>query len=271
MMHHLIDSEDSKSKWLPSPKVDSDKVSLSFIAVGYGVVLVAVFPASAVQLAKAGVDGFLHLALAALMLAVSWVGFYTNRQKYPVWRAQFFNFPLFEYLISFAVLFAYWELGLTVGQTAPFGPSPRPEAIFTLLVFTAYLVWDFLEITVQESRKYVKVVLSSEDHDLIEKLPPQCCHVFWNWPFRGNVFKWKLWPNRGDRFAKDLRAARIVTLIFTVGYLIALGLVISHRHFGPNAAAIVDGIYIISLFLYRYLQWGLGRWLYRVIRNPSAT
>lgn len=103
------------SMWRQEPELDEQaKVGLTFISVGYGVVLVAVFPEKATTLANTGIAGLFHLALAALLLVISWMGYYSNRARFPSWRVQFFNIPLWQYILSFGILFAYWELGITV-------------------------------------------------------------------------------------------------------------------------------------------------------------
>ena len=130
------------SNWLPDPVLDEDaKVGLSFITIGYGVVLVAVFPT--VPLSGMGVAGWFHLGLAAFMLIVSYIGYYSNRVKYAAWRVSFFSFPLLQYIISFVILFLYWELGITVPKRDSHS-TLTSEAIIVLIVFVAYLTWDCL-------------------------------------------------------------------------------------------------------------------------------
>jgi len=248
--------ETKTARWLPNPAVDSQKVGLGFIAVGYGVVLVAVFPAQARTLSRIGIEGWFHLIFAAAMLVVSWMGYYTNRTKYPVWTVQFFNIPLVQYLISFAILFGYWELGVTVRNPGPFGPAPRPEAFITLMVFFAYLVWDFLEIAIQENCKYVKEL---QEQNLCSFLPPVCQTGKWK-PMRRTMTKWHT-DRRGTWFAKDLRLGRFVTLVFTCIYAVMLYLVINGTFHTRLGVVVFDSGYIVSLLLYRYLQWvSAERW-----------
>jgi hypothetical protein len=101
-------------KWRTEPGLDSgSRAGFQLIVVGYGVILITVFPASLAHLRSDGVHEVLHLLLAATMLVISWMGYYSNRQRYPVWRGQFFTLPLVQYLLSFAILFLYWWLGIT--------------------------------------------------------------------------------------------------------------------------------------------------------------
>src|SRR5580704_19097800 len=106
------------SHWRRNPELDENaKVGLSFIGIGYGVVLVAVFPTK--DQTHIDVAGWFHLALAAFMLVISYMGYYSNRQKYAAWKIKFFNIPLLQYLVSFGILFLYWELGIISPEGGP--------------------------------------------------------------------------------------------------------------------------------------------------------
>jgi hypothetical protein len=237
------------AKRIPDPELDENaKVGLTLISAVYGVVLVAVFPAQH-ALSEIGVVGWFHLGLTTFMLVVSWMGYYNNRQRYPVWRVQFFNIPLFQYIISFLIIFGYWELGFTIGTTrASRSATPNEEALIILLIYVAYLVWDFLEIAVQESPKYIKALTDAHHDD-------------WRPPLRVDYVLGKT-TNHPDKhlcknewFARNLRGGRFITFSFCILY--AIGLVLAHTvplH-GIVTVCVFDGIYIGSLFLYRYLQW----------------
>jgi hypothetical protein len=254
--------------WLPGPKLDTRaNVGLAFISVAYGVVLTVVFPPPG-AFSHMGWASRLHLGLAAIMLAISWAGYYANRQLYPVWRVQFFNIPLIQYMISFGILFAYWQLGATVplpnGRVTT--PNPKAEALIILLVFGAYLLWDVLEIRVQENPRYIEV--ASTDHDAAPLRPPfrnEFCPR--HNPYergRGGLPKWlrrpldvwwKILPRDRERAARNLRGGAFISFVFCCVYGIALGLVWGLDLRGTDAVVILDSIYIVSLFAYRYLQW----------------
>jgi len=255
------------AQWVPKPELDSGSVGLGFIAIGYGVVLVAVFPGESATLPHTGVAGLFHFALAALLLATSWVGYYTNRQQYPVWTVRCFNVPLVQYFISFSILLAYWELGITVEKPGPYlVPTPRSEAFIVLLVFIAYLAWDFLEIIVQESDKYAMTLIL---HDRVASCPPRIERVYRRLPGHA-VPVGKFGAERSGWFAKDLRGGRLVTFVFVIGYGIGLWVVLHHHLQRTTPVAVVDGIYIVSLFAYRYLQWWWPTWWYRVLSAPVS-
>jgi len=91
-----------------------------------------------------GLAGWFHLSLAASILIISYMGYYSNRQVYAVWCVRFFNIPLLQYLLSFGILFLYWELGITLPKRGSHA-TPLSEAIIIVVVFGAYLVWDCLE------------------------------------------------------------------------------------------------------------------------------
>jgi hypothetical protein len=238
------------SYWLPKPELDENaKVGLSFIGIGYGVVLVAVFPMK--QLTSIGVAGRFHLALAAVMLVVSYMGYYTNRQLYAAWRVKFFNIPLFQYIISFGILFLYWELGVTLPKSGP--PTPVSETVIVLIVFAAYLAWDCLEVTVQESQRYITALYTANSTGM---LPP----LIWDYTCGGcaknSISAERRWRRRRSiqRFAKDVRASRTITFVFLL--LSAAGWLIAWRcHLrGSTSVAVLDSIYIFGLFAYRYCQ-----------------
>jgi len=254
-------------KWLPDPKLDENaKVGLSFIGIGYGVALVAVFPMTRPVLI--GLAGWFHLALAAFMLVVSYMGYYSNRQEYPEWRIRFFNIPLLQYLISFGILFLYWELGITLPRPGR-EPTPFSEAVIFLIVFVAYLVWDCLEVIVQESKKYIRALTAAGQDDM---LPP------WSRYYRQglrsskdtDIKTWIRWDGRTkERFARDVRARRAVTFFFSCLYGLILALTVWFRWRGTAAVIIADVGFILSLFVYRYLQWWWsGVWYHR--RPPPA-
>src|ERR1022692_1067674 len=239
------------SKWLPDPALDEDaRVGLSFTTIGYGVVLVAVFPT--VPLSGIGVAGWFHLGLAAFMLIVSYIGYYGNRVKYAAWKVSFFNFPLLQYIVSFVILFLYWELGITV----PKRDSPSTltsEAIIVLIVFVAYLAWDCLEVAVQESGRYLDKLKNTAHSG---KLPP-LAQEYNKRPGR------RLIRTRSRWFAKDARAGRLITFGYTLLSAFGLIVIISYHLRGTTAAVTVDSIYILGLFAYRYSQWKWSTFWYR--------
>jgi hypothetical protein len=255
-------------KWLPDPELDSRaKIGLTFTTIGYGVVLVAVFPDD--SLASIGVAGWFRLALAAFMLIISYIGYCSNRAKYAVWKVKFFNIPLFQYVISFGILFLYWELGRSVPRQHSH-PSIQAEAIIILAIFVAYLVWDCLEVAVQEGDKYLRELnqiktqelktqelktqeLKTQEFDLL----PPLAENYSERPGRRTI------KARDGYFAKDARASRTIT--FTFALLTAGGLLyITAQHLRGTVSEItVDSIYIFGLFAYRYCQWWWSEFWYR--------
>jgi hypothetical protein len=249
------------SKWIPEPKLDdSGRVGLSFISIGYGVVLVAVFPTASP--ATIGVAEWFHLGLAAFMLVVSYMGYYSNRQEYAEWCIRFFNIPLFQYVLSFGILFLYWELGVALPKSGSKG-ALRPEAMIIFIVFAAYLVWDFLEVAVQESDKYIEIVIAQGRPDKLPVPPLRSDYrQRWNWAIRTLI----PWPGRTDeRFAKDVRARRAMTFLFALIYLAAMLTIRHYRWEGTVPVAVGDSAFILSFFVYRYLQWGWSKIWYHHI------
>jgi|SRR5579863_6535093 len=105
------------SNWVPNPELDENaKVGLSFIAIGYGVVLVAVFPVT--PLSRIGAAGWLHLGLAAFMLIISYLGYYTNRVKYAAWKVSFFNF-------SIVAVYSFFRYSLSILGTGHHSAEAR--------------------------------------------------------------------------------------------------------------------------------------------------
>jgi hypothetical protein len=240
------------SYWRRAQELDQNaRVGLTFISIGYGVVLVAVFPMK--PPAQLDVVDWFHLALAAFVLVISYMGYYSNRQKFPSWMVKFFNIPLLQCLISFGILFLYWELGIISSRGGP-RATPWPEAFIVLLVFLAYLAWDFLEVTVQESWSYIEVLIRTGNSGML----PPLTKDYTQGGRSGH-------PVRTRRpipwFAKDVRASRTVTLVFTCLYLVLLA-VAGHVH-GTVGIAAFDSGYIVTLFAYRYAQWAWSKFWYR--------
>ncbi|HYB15270.1 MAG TPA: hypothetical protein VEF71_07350 [Streptosporangiaceae bacterium] len=239
-------------EWRTKPQLDSGSgAGFQLIVVGYGVILITVFPANLADLRSNGIQGLLHLLLAGTMIVISWMGYYSNRQRYPVWRGEFFDIPMLQYLLSFAILFLYWGLGITAlpqnPQTskgsAPVLPNPFDEAVIIFAVFFFYLVWDTLEILVQESDRYTHALRTAGRS---RQLPPQ--RASYRRRFRRG--------NLGGRtyFAKNIRAGRAMTATFTGCYLIILIVVLSGHIRGAVPVSVLDSFYIASLFLYRFMQ-----------------
>jgi hypothetical protein len=253
------------SERLPPPKLDENaKVGLTLISAVYGVVLVTVFPALGTSLSDIGVAGWFHLGLTIFMLIVSWMGYYNNRQNYPVWRAQFFNVPLLQYFISFAILFGYWELGVTGGSTrAGVVPTPTSEALIVVLIFGAYLLWDFLEIAVQESPKYAGVLMASGQTSA-------CPRERSDYHFRHPDVPVRTYLSDRHRFAKNVRGGRCVTFVFLILYVVGLLLAHAVPLRGTVSVCVFDGVYICSLFIYRYAQWWWPRYWYVDARQRNV-
>ena len=238
--------------WRAKPQLDSGSgAGFQLIVVGYGVILITVFPSDLPDLRSHGIPGLLHLLLAATMVVISWMGYYSNRQRYPVWRGQFFSVPLLQYLLSFAILFLYWGLGITAlppsshtsGVGARVLPSPFDEAVIISAVFALYLVWDILEIWIQENDRYMAVLRAAgRDTDL----PPE--RVSYRRRFRHHALGGRAY------FAKDIRAGCAMTATFTGCYLIILIVVLSGHIRGVWPVGVLDCFYIATLFLYRFMQ-----------------
>jgi len=240
------------SKWRRDPELDENaKVGLSFIGIGYGVVLVAVFPLTT-SLSSISVAGYFHLAMAAFLLVTSYMGYYSNRQRYAAWQVKFFNIPLLQYIISFGILFLYWELGITVPKRSE-EVTPISEAVIVLIVFLGYLAWDCLEVTVQESCKYLKELIRTGN---FEMLPPLA-----------KSYTKRTKPHqistKSRRFAKNVRASRTVTLAYSCLYFICLVIAIGYHVQGGPWVIAFDSFYIVTFFAYRYSQWKWSHYWYR--------
>jgi hypothetical protein len=247
------------SNWRRDPELDEDaKVGLSFIGIGYGVVLVAVFPLT--SLSSISVAGYFHLAMAALLLVTSYMGYYTNRQRYAAWQVKFFNVPLLQYVISFAILFLYWELGVTVPKLGE-KVTPISEAFIILIVFVAYLVWDGLEVTVQESETYLGELIRTRN---FEMLPP-LAQSYAKGPGSDRIRTKSRW------FAKNVRASRTVTFAYSCLYLICLIIALDFHMQGEASVIAFDSFYIATFFLYRFSQWKWSQYWYRLSETQRTS
>jgi len=247
------------SKWRRDPELDEDaKVGLSFIGLGYGVVLVAVFPLTT-SLSSISVAGYFHLAMAAFLLVTSYMGYYTNRQRYAAWQVKFFNVPLLQYIISFGILFLYWELGITVPKLGE-KVTPISEAVIVLIVFIAYLVWDCLEVTVQESDTYLVELIKTRNFEMLPPLAESYTKGRKRDPIRAKS-RW---------FAKNVRASRTVTLAYSCLYFICLVIVLGYHLQGEPSVIAFDSFYIVTFFAYRYSQWKWSGYWYRLSKAECA-
>jgi hypothetical protein len=131
-------------------------------------------------------------------------------------------------------------------------------------VWVVYLTWDFLEVTIQESQKYVDKLNGKASHHK----PPRRNQYTTRWRKRHSRSQ----PPRGRTrwLAKDVRACRFITFLFAIGYGIGLAVVIYGHLQGTGWVIIVDSIYIVSLFAYRFSQWKWSKWWYvRPDSQPS--
>src|SRR5579863_9048952 len=122
------------------------------------------------------------------------------------------TFPLLQFIVSFVILFLYWELGITVPKRDSHS-TLTSEAIIVLIVFMAYLTWDCLEIAVQESDKYLDKLKNTAHSGML----PPLAQEYTARPGRRSVRTRSRW------FAKDARAGRVMTVAYAL--LSALGLI----------------------------------------------
>ena len=133
-------------------------------------------------------------------------------------------------------------------------PTPFDETVIIFAVFVLYLVWDTLEILVQENDRYTDALRTA---DRCRKLPPE--RASYRRRFRHSNLRGRTY------FAKNIRAGRAMTATFTGCYLIILIAVLSGHIRGVVPVGVLDIFYIASLFLYRFTQciWA-GIWYVRV-------
>ena len=144
-------------------------MGLSLISVVYGIVLGEAFLATLVYNRVLGV-AWSKLAVATTAIVLSYIGFYNNRDEYPVWKARFINIPFLQYLLSIATLAAYW--GLVAAAQGVEVNSVRPEAALVAAVFLIYLCWDGLQMKVQHTQKYQDVTLTQVHFDALNATGP---------------------------------------------------------------------------------------------------
>jgi hypothetical protein len=163
----------------PSPVLEppENRIGLSFLAVGYGVVLGAVFEQVLINgYGNISSPGWSQLALATSAITFSWIGLFNNRASYPNWRESFINTPLVQFFLSVAILVGYWGLvatteGIPGTPNVHAKPSALPEVRLIALIFAAYLAWDILELSVLRSPVYKEKLKKCDPdmHCLVEK------------------------------------------------------------------------------------------------------
>jgi len=218
---------------LGTPEIDQSKVGLSLISVVYGIVLGEAFLATLLYNRVLGVS-WSKLAVATTAIVLSYIGFYNNRDEYPVWKARFVNIPFLQYLLSIATLAAYW--GLVAAAQGVEVDSVRPEAVLVAAVFAIYLCWDGLQMLVQRSEKYQDVTRTQVAFDELNATGPgQTTYAL-------------------DNLTNRTIARRNVTLVFVIGTLIMGGAVWYLNPTDLPSAVAIDALYCLLLLLYRLVQ-----------------
>ena len=199
----------------------------------YGIVLGEAFLATLLYNRVLGVS-WSKLAVATTAIVLSYIGFYNNRDEYPVWKARFVNIPFLQYLLSIATLAAYW--GLVAAAQGVEVDSVRPEAVLVAAVFAIYLCWDGLQMLVQRSEKYQDVTRTQVAFDELNTTGPgQTTYAL-------------------DNLTNRTIARRNVTLVFVIGTLIMGGAVWYLNPTDLPDAVAIDALYCLLLLLYRLVQ-----------------
>ncbi len=219
-----------------TPEIDNSKVGLSLISVVYGIVLGEAFLATLHYNTLLGVT-WSKLAVATTAIVLSYIGFYNNRDEYPVWKAQFINTPFLQYVLSIATLATYW--GMVAAAQGVDVDSVRPEAALVAAAFIVYLCWDGLQIHVQNGDKYRAVTRAQVRFDELNATGPGRTTY--------NV----------NNLTKRTVARTWVTLGFTTAILV-MGVVVWCVYPTGTSLIIVDAVYCLLLLLYRLAQeWAL--------------
>jgi hypothetical protein len=145
-----------------TPQIDDSKIGLSLVAVVYAIVLGQVF-LEVVKYNKLLGVSWSKLALATTAIVLSYIGFYNNRDEYPVWKARFINVPFLQYLLSIATLAGYW--GMVIGAVGSDKHSARPDVLLVAMIFTVYLLWDILQMASQWFPKYIAATALRVSYD----------------------------------------------------------------------------------------------------------
>ncbi len=218
---------------LGTPEIDQSKVGLSLISVVYGIVLGEAFLATLLYNKVIGVS-WSKLAVATTAIVLSYIGFYNNRDEYPVWKARFINIPFLQYLLSIATLAAYW--GLVAAAQGVEENSVRPEAVLVAAVFVIYLCWDGLQLKVQRTQKYLDVTCIQVRYDELNATGPgRTTYAI-------------------DNLTKRTVARGKVTLVFVIGLVVMGGAVWYLNPSDLASAVAIDVIYCLLLLLYRLVQ-----------------
>lgn len=211
----------SSWRWFSrKPVPDLRESSLTFTDILFGLVLAEMFRRGN-ELAEISWAGRMHLAVALVLVAGSWIGYHNSRKR-PNYQSNFFNLPLFLFVLDLTMVFLYWLLGINPEGTPElargpdaYDPSALLEVNVVSLVFLLYLLWDFGTWCMARSGKYPDV-----HHDLKRTIPT------------------------------------------VGGLLLSLGIAILVWCAQPSSiqsVVIIDAFLIVVLILYRYTKDGLQR------------
>ena len=87
-------------------------------------------------------EGWSHLAVAAVLILMSWVGYHTSRNR--ARGVEFFNLAFVSFLIDISLVVLYWMAVVYVERTSPLARNPAalPRALIVGMVFLLYVCSD---------------------------------------------------------------------------------------------------------------------------------
>src|SRR2546422_32421 len=119
----------------------TQEVGLTFVDVLFALVAGKILD-TATKTDQITGEGWWHLAVAAVLVLMSWVGYHTSRKRST--NIAFFNLPLLQFGIDVALVVLYWAAVVFVERTTPLAmqTSALPQALIIGLVFLLYVSWD---------------------------------------------------------------------------------------------------------------------------------
>ena len=160
---------------------------------------------------------------------------------------RFWNKPLSQYFVDILIVIAYWILVVTtdhilvspdIPSSRLSSPSPLPELVTLVAIFSLYLIWDFIEVSINESPEFVDRMAYSRTVELREAAEARRQRASRPKEFRD----------------ENLREARLATAVTLVLLIAAWEIVSQCRPFCSTETATIDVALMGGLALYQTAQ-----------------
>lgn len=140
-----------------SPRLDTEKTSLTFTDVLFGLVVAEVLVRLR-QYSEISSAGKWHLLLAGVLTTTSYIG-YHNSKKRSSYRIFFFNLPFIKFVLDMGMVTGYWWLTVNpegipdqTGNRTP--PDAQLDVRVIAVVLVLYVLWDLASWAMTKRRDH---------------------------------------------------------------------------------------------------------------------